>query len=159
MVIVVVLVSIGDIGTLIEQTTSQNQLEDFGIVKNCNPSSAVCSVSGFHKGKRIRFSLNIDEPITTGKQFPVNLYILGIDTSQIKKVNISLDMPGVDTQINQKYFQMRSNNHEKLTSQWHTQLTIHQSISERKDWLARIQISLDKQIIQLAFQLQVKPSG
>ena len=158
MVIVVVLFSIGDLGTLIEQTSSQNQLEDFGIVKNCNPSTAVCSVTGFHKGKRIRFTLNINEPITIGKKFPVNLFILGIDASQIKKVNISLDMPGVDTQKNQNYFQMKSKNYEKLTSQWHTQLTIQQAIRERKDWLAKIQISLDKQIIQLAFQLQVKSS-
>ncbi|MFK5893877.1 MAG: hypothetical protein QM504_11715, partial [Pseudomonadota bacterium] len=77
-VIIVVLVTVGDLGNLIHQTTNQNQAEDFGLVRNCNPSTAVCSVTGFLKGNKIRVSMNIDEPIRMGKKFPVNLFISGI---------------------------------------------------------------------------------
>jgi len=152
-VIVVVLVTIGDLGKLIEETTGNKQVTDLGMVRNCNPSIAVCSYSGKLNGKNIRISMNIDEVIYIDKNFPVNLHISGLSTNQIKAVKISLDLAGVDIQENQQHLQTKSKDITKLTSHWFTKIKIPQQIDDRKDWLAIIRISVNNKIVQLIFQL------
>jgi len=155
-IIIVVLVTIGDLGKLIEETTNDKQVTDLGMVRNCNPSIAVCAYSGKFNGQNIRISMNIDEVISIDKNFPVNLHISGLSTTQIKAVKISLDLAGVDIQENQQHLQIKSKDITKLTSHWFTKIKIPQVIENRKDWLAIIDISVDHQLLKLVFQLQVK---
>ena len=150
-----VLISIGDLGELIEQTGNKQQITELGMVRNCNPSMAVCSYFGNYKGKKIRISMNIDEEITMDKNFPVNFFISGLNVNQINAVKISLDLAGLTIEKNQQHLQIKSKDIQKLTSHWYTKIRIPQEISNRKDWLAIMDISINKQLIQLAFQLQV----
>jgi len=154
-IIVVVLISIGDLGKLIEESTSENQTIDLGIVRDCNPSIAVCSYTGKINGQLVKISMNIDELILVDKSFPINLQISGLNVDQINAVKVSLDLAGVDILENQQHMQIKSTNENKPSSLWFTKIKIPQSVKNRKDWLAIIKISINKELYQLIFQLQV----
>ncbi len=155
-VIIVVLLSIVDLAELVQQSTHQKQIENFGVVRNCNPSIAICSITGIFNGNKIRLSLSINEPVYRDKFFPVYLSISGIKLNQIEKVHISLNAPGSNIQEYKNYLKMQSNNPGNLTSLWFSRLMIPRVIKESKDYLGKVEISVEKQIIQTTFQLQIK---
>ncbi|MFK5985031.1 MAG: hypothetical protein QM479_06365 [Pseudomonadota bacterium] len=156
-VIIAVLVTIGDLGKLIEQSTNQNNTIDFGIVENCNPSVAVCSITGLANENKIRISMTIGEPISSNRPFPVNVVLSGITPQQVKDVAISLSLFGVDIQENNYHLSSHlTDKNNNLTSQWKGKLKIPQQVENRKDWILTVLIKLFEQTtLQLSYKLIV----
>jgi len=153
-VIIVALITIGDLGEFIEQTNEQNQIVDFGIVRDCNPSIAVCSITGVIDNNKIKVSAYIGEPIYLDNAFPLKLSISRIKPSQIDSITVSLNLPGVNIQKNEQYFRMQSKDQLNMTSQWKSSVKIPQIINKRSNWLAIVGITINGQKIQILYQLQ-----
>jgi Flp pilus assembly secretin CpaC len=146
-VIIVVLISIGDLGKLIEETTGKTSLKDLGLIRNCNPIKALCSITTSIEKQRVRVSMNVDEGSTyQDKNIPVNVRISGLNASNIKSVYVSLELSGHQVRENKQYLRMESTSDSEKNSHWINKIKKIQLIKDRNDWLAIVHITLTRPI-------------
>ncbi|MBF0264789.1 MAG: hypothetical protein HQL46_05910 [Gammaproteobacteria bacterium] len=144
--LIIILLTIGDLGDILDETQKQKNTTDFGVIKNCDPGNAICSIRSQFEQKSVKISISFDQPIVVLKPFKINLQVEGISPQRIQQAIIDFTMVDMDMGINNQFFKMLSVNGEQ-NSRWLASGNLAVCVSGRSDWLATITIQVkDKNI-------------
>jgi len=147
--IIIILLSIGDIGEIIDETQKQQNTVDFGRIGNCNPSRAICSIRSQFDNQSVKLSIQMDERIVVLTPFEIKLQIEGISNHKIKEASIDFSMIDMDMGVNNQFFKLLKTEGSQ-NSHWSAIGNLAVCVSGRSDWLATINIQVDDKNIMLS---------
>ena len=119
----------------------------FGINKNCNPATAICSASLVNEGNFQRISFSIRGLTSVEKKFDMQIKVTGFDFEGIESIHVSFVLRGAEVENYTVQFTPDKSTRQVVAEKWDavaqlpsTTTTASDDAVMRADWLAVIRL-------------------
>lgn len=148
LVIIIAMSFVQDFADFLSEN-SENVVK-FGVNKNCNPSTAICSASLVNEGNFQRISFAIMGLTAVEKKFNMQIKVSGFDYEGIEAIKVSFVLRGTDLENYTVSFVPDKSTHQIVPEKWEavaqlpSRAAVSKDLSKGSDWLAVVRLTSTK---------------
>ncbi len=116
---------------------------------NCDPGRSVCVATD----QNYSIALNFPEQVHYLKPFKMKVMLNGFGNEKIEAVNVDYTMVGMDMGLNR--FTLLPVSGVKGQRSYAGEGILPVCVSGRVDWLANVQVTTEKKVVEASFELEV----